>query len=89
MPAARRPSTAGVVGTLSAPPQKVQPSVSVRTSSPRASASSWATIPPIEIPSTCADSMPSPSSSPAASPASCAIVKGPSRRLLAPTPRWS
>ena len=52
----------------------------MRTRSGCASASSWATMPPIEMPSTWAESSSSAASSPAASSASWAIVIGPSRR---------
>ena len=84
-----RAATSGELRELPGPPQYVHPSVSVRTRCGRASASSWATMPPIEMPNTCAASIASASSRPAASSASCGIVSGPSSRLLAPTPRWS
>ena len=64
------PVTAEPVSAEPGPPQYVQPSASVRIRSGWRRASSWATMPPIEMPITCAASMPSASSSPAAS---CAI----------------
>ena len=58
-------------------PAWVQPSTSRRTRSGQPSASSWAIIPPIDIPNTSARSIAEASSSAAASPASCAVVYGP------------
>ena len=71
------------------PPQDVQPRVSVRTRCGAASASSWATIPPIEIPSTWASAIANASSSASASAASPAIVRSPPHGALRPIPRWS
>jgi hypothetical protein len=73
------------------PPQYEQPMVSVRTRSGARSASSWETMPPIEMPRTWALGTPSTSSRPSASPARSAIVNvSPSaRRELAPIPRLS
>jgi hypothetical protein len=67
----------------------VQPSVSDRSRSGSASASSWAIIPPIEIPTTCALSSPSSSIKPAASSAISTIVKAPSIGADNPIPRLS
>ena len=52
-------------------------------------ASSWAIIPPIESPHTCALSMPSARSSPAASAASSGIDVGRSGASERPEPRLS
>ena len=70
-------------------PAWVQPSTSLRTRSGASSATSWAIIPPIDIPNTSARSIASASSSATASAASPAVVYGPGVTLDAPPPRLS
>ena len=76
-------------GVAARPPAEVAPSTSASTRSGYRSASSWAIIPPIEIPYTCARAMPAASSTETASAAIPASVSGPAGRSLRPEPRLS
>ena len=71
------------------PPAVVEQRTSLSTRSGAASTSSCAIIPPRLIPSTCARSISSASSTPRASSASCAVVYGPGEISLSPKPRLS
>ena len=67
----------------------VAPSTSARTRDGCRSATSWAIMPPSEMPYTCADSTPAASSTATASSAISATVYGPGTRSDRPTPRLS
>ena len=81
--------TSLVAGTTCVPPQAVQPRISERTRDGWFSASSCASIPPIEAPNTCADSRPAASITARASSAITGIGYGPGGTSLRPTPRLS
>ena len=91
--AAMLPSISTTSGSLDrtafSPPQFVQPKTKLFTRSAWRSANSWAIMPPIEMPNTCARSMPNPSRTPAVSSANMAIEYGSSGLSLRPTPRLS
>ena len=76
-------------GTASAPPNVVQPRTSRSIRCGAAIAISCAIIPPIDTPITRAREIPSRSSTPSASFASCAIAYGPGGADDSPTPRLS
>ena len=82
-------TTSELVGLDCVPPHEVPASVSVVTRSGTSSASSCATMPPIEKPKTCAWSTPTASSTARASAASNAVVRSPAIGPLRPMPRWS
>src|SRR4051794_33261831 len=99
---AQRPSSSGTIarrvrkasvsrsgGVAAAPPAEVAPSTSESTRSGWRSVSSWAIIPPIEIPYTCACAIPAASSTETASAAIPASVRRPAGRSLRPQPRLS
>jgi len=71
------------------PPAVVEQSTRLHTLFGEAMASSWATIPPSEAPTTWAKSRPSRSSTDTASAAIVPVVVGSGRVLDAPEPRWS
>ena len=85
----RKASVSASGGVAARPPAEVAPSTSASTRSGYRSASSWAIIPPIEIPYTCARAIPAASSTETASAAIPASVSGPAGRSLRPEPRLS